>query len=416
MKANTFFINILLLISWTIKAQTLESPWPVEAKDYKKIVLESIESEVVKTNDTEDPAFQSSASVAKENSSPMSKGQLRVQEILNKKRQALKLRQAQSNPTWLQEKVKKQKRWIKDNKEAKAKWIKRKLEILQKWKKDKESFNNSIPTIKKHLIPAKQLEPIEDPDSNDDPSFGSSLKPSKIDRNKITIIDQTFDIPVKHQGQRATCAAFSAIRSLEIDILRQEKKLVNLSEEFFFYLSRPDCHKTQCKRDGSWPRLAFKQLVKNKGKTSIPLESQCPYVYPAAPKNIFHLPLKKECSNGSRQITSFSQIEKTREISILTKQRNSIVMGFYVEDHFIENNGLVYKRASHEKASKAFAHTVLIVGVIPLPKINHENIGSYCLLSVNSWGTGWGIGGYACLGENWVKKHRIPNKPLYAII
>jgi C1A family cysteine protease len=91
-------------------------------------------------------------------------------------------------------------------------------------------------------------------------------------------------------------------------------------------------------------------------------------------------------------------------------------MGFYVEDHFIENNGLVYKRASHEKASKAFAHTVLIVGVIPLPKINHENIGSYCLLSVNSWGTGWGIGGYACLGENWVKKHRIPNKPLYAII
>ncbi|MAE58814.1 MAG: hypothetical protein CME69_08040, partial [Halobacteriovorax sp.] len=52
-------------------------------------------------------------------------------------------------------------------------------------------------------------------------------------------------------------------------------------------------------------------------------------------------------------------------------------------------------------------HAVLLIGYIKLPKVLNE--GSVCFITANSWGSGWGHGGYACLSEKWVLSQRQSN-------
>ncbi len=55
----------------------------------------------------------------------------------------------------------------------------------------------------------------------------------------------------------------------------------------------------------------------------------------------------------------------------------------------------------------AAGHAVLFIGYMKLPKILNE--GSVCFITANSWGIGWGHGGYSCLSEKWVINHRNRN-------
>ena len=51
-----------------------------------------------------------------------------------------------------------------------------------------------------------------------------------------------------------------------------------------------------------------------------------------------------------------------------------------------------------------------------LPKNLRETEGKYCFLTANSWGAGWGIGGHACLSENWIKYHMRSQKLKYFVV
>ena len=51
-----------------------------------------------------------------------------------------------------------------------------------------------------------------------------------------------------------------------------------------------------------------------------------------------------------------------------------------------------------------------------LPSKLHKTEGKFCFLTANSWGEGWGIGGHACLSENWIKHHMSYQKHKYFVV
>ena len=67
------------------------------------------------------------------------------------------------------------------------------------------------------------------------------------------------------------------------------------------------------------------------------------------------------------------------------------------------------QKVSDRKDGHSLGHAFVAVGVIELPVKLRANEGNYCVIVANSWGKGWGAGGYSCLTENWLIKFRQPS-------
>ena len=59
--------------------------------------------------------------------------------------------------------------------------------------------------------------------------------------------------------------------------------------------------------------------------------------------------------------------------------------------------------------SHSAGHALLLIGYMKLPKSMHDSEGDICFITANSWGEGWGRGGFGCLTENWIKNYRVDN-------
>jgi C1A family cysteine protease len=317
-----------------------------------------------------------------------------------------------SKDSWQKEKVKENNNWLKENKKKEQQWIKDKKKILEKWSADKIEFNKNIKRVKKYLIPAKTLkrEKVQETpkssgllkSSTEEVVLLGASSPPVIKQN---ILSKTFALPIRHQGERSTCAAFASVRAMEINLF---PKRLNLSEQLFFYLSRADCQKNKCSLAGSWARVGLEALAKQ--TAFMTEEKHCPYRYEVKPENITHLPLKESCFNGKYFLKNYTSINKVENIYEEVKNRKPTIMGFYVDDQFLVNDGLISMGLKKgKKIEKQYAHTVLAIGSVPLPKELHQTEGDYCHLVVNSWGSGWGIGGYSCLTKKWIESHIIEN-------
>ncbi len=93
-------------------------------------------------------------------------------------------------------------------------------------------------------------------------------------------------------------------------------------------------------------------------------------------------------------------------------------MAAKLSENFYKNNGLVTLADSTKQTGTMDAHSLghafLAVGVMELPEKIKASEGSFCLIVANSWGKGWGAGGYSCLTEKWLAKHRQPS-PFIAV-
>ena len=69
-------------------------------------------------------------------------------------------------------------------------------------------------------------------------------------------VPSAFSVPIKDQGDRGTCAAFAAIRTIEV-LLAQNGRQLNLSEQYFYWASRPECRASPCGTKGSWAEAGF---------------------------------------------------------------------------------------------------------------------------------------------------------------
>ena len=278
----------------------------------------------------------------------------------------------------------------------------------------KKEFNKNIQLYKKSTFDINkfiELSSEASPNLNNNKANNSMSENNqniKSFNGDFYVIKNSLEIPIRDQKQRPTCAAFAGVRAIEV-LLASHGNYVDISEQYFYWLSRPNCQTNPCSKRGSWVYNAFN----SKGKKSyIPLENSCPYDPKISTNNDTHVPLKYQCNLGKVRVNSFTQLKNLTQVQSELLKGKPIVAGFKLNSRFYKNNGMVgvqFGDKSLKLDSHAKGHAVLIIGRISLPKKYHQIEGQYCLVTANSWGQGWGMGGHACLTEKWIKNHSINN-------
>ena len=222
------------------------------------------------------------------------------------------------------------------------------------------------------------------------------------------IISGALDYPIRNQSNRGTCASFATIRAIELKS-KQKNVVVDLSEQFFYWASKPECQDTPCSSQGSWPVSALEYGKKN----FYPTEKQCPYSNRFVSKNDTQTPLSSSCSNqGPVGVASYEMGTKTSDIIGWLQQDHPVVIATTLTPNYYANEPWIdYQNREKGKPldSHGGGHAYLLVGYVKLPKSLHKQEGEYCFVAANSWGEGWGKGGHACISERWLETYRIPN-------
>lgn len=344
----------------------------------------------------------------------LSKGQLAIQEMLRKNKEKLNKKNLNedkekdknpSKPKNLREEylagLTKLKR---ENNKTLNSWKEQRSKTLSSWKKKQKDFLKELSGFKEAQF---NLE------AGDFPVGPSKLKKlvSTPVRDKFYVIPGAMEIPIRNQGKRPTCAAFAGVRAIET-LLSAHQKELDLSEQYLYWLAKPDCQQSPCNKRGSWVSKPFKKSTSSR-YVDIPLESSCPYSKNDSPNNQTHLPLRSGCQQGSVKVNGFDKVEDLDEVLMALKRNEPVVAGFKLSSNFYENNGLITLMNSRSKGKldeHANGHAVLLIGYIKLPPaLEKRGEGKLCFVTANSWGEGWGQGGYACLTEAWVRQHRIKN-------
>jgi len=239
-------------------------------------------------------------------------------------------------------------------------------------------------------------------------TFNLPLKAEKIIETRLTtdlpasfIVSGTFNSPIRNQKFRPTCSAFAGVKAMEI-LLAQHNQLKDLSEQYFYWASKPNCQTAPCSEKGSWVLNAFDHRI--------PEESLCSYNESNFDNNETQIPLAPTCERGIVQIVGTQSVRTLSDLVGQLKLNTPVIMGMRLSKKFYTNEGLVtLKNANNGVAeidSHSKGHTVLGVGVIPLPESLKKEEGDFCVVVANSWGEGWGAGGYACLTQSWLSRYR----------
>ena len=300
--------------------------------------------------------------------------------------------------------------------EAKAKMQQEYEQTVEGWQKEYEETVKRWSSARKTFLQEekKYLEAATDPDTVD-ATLSSTVGPSgttvDIDSMKpgeFFIIPGSLDVPIRNQFFRGTCASFAAVRGFEV-LLMQHGLTADLSEQYFYWVSKPECSETPCSNEkgGSLAQTGLKRAV---GTNGVPVENDCPYLFMEFEDNETHTPLARSCFLAS--VSSKGYRNKVPRSDLLNEiyQGRPIVSSFRLSDNFHKGPGLVtlkdVGKYDNEMNRHSGGHAILLVGFIRLPPELNE--GRYCALTANSWGEGWGVGGYGCLTEKWMAQYERP--------
>jgi C1A family cysteine protease len=279
-------------------------------------------------------------------------------------------------------------------------WKARFKEIKKKWDEQKQKYLSKIKVYAKGLSDIPLIMPVDEKE-----------KKKKVEiqiTKEFQIVKASFDVPVKDQSMRATCSAFTGARILEIDLHQKGQKL-DLSEQYLYWASKGNCQRRPCSKRGSWIGYGF-NYSKSQRTMDIPLEKDCPYSTYTKRGNETQTPMKNSCKKGRVKVKSFSYLKTLDQVVTALSQNKAVVASVKLTPNFYENNGLILskeKLIGRKMDSHAFGHSIVLNGIVKLPKALNE--GSYCFVTTNSWGKGWGFGGYSCLSEKWLLSQRQSN-------
>jgi len=220
------------------------------------------------------------------------------------------------------------------------------------------------------------------------------------------VIPNLDAIPVRNQGSRGTCAAFAGIAQIEYAVLQANPSLrtIDLSEQRFYYNSKPECQATGCTSAdaGSWYGVGYDASV-NSSVLDIPLESDCPY-NSTQTSNELQVPQAAGCSNGAVRVVDYDVVYQPTEMIRTLEAGLPIPFASPLSDNYFSTNGLITQRDAGPAGNvfHAAGHAYLIVGYRKLPNMPEE--GGMCFIIKNSWGTGWGANGYACMTLAWMQE------------
>lgn len=337
---------------------------------------------------------------------PMTRGQQAVEEAKAKNRAILAEMnkkdkadaESDSNLTELE-------KWKREEKNTLDSWKKESLDTLNQWKREQEIFLGKIKVYKEN-------------------TFKMPVKEEKIIEKKIPveaipdvhIVNDAFSVPVRDQGARPTCVAFAGIRAIET-ILAQNKQEKDLSEQYLYWAGKPTCQKSPCSEKGSWITQSYK-FSKMASQIDIPTETSCAYKGESVPQNETQLPLPETCKEGATKVEAFSEVRTIAEVVDYLKRDIPVVVAAKLSENFYKNKGLITlgdsKSTGARLDSHSLGHAFLAVGVLELPEKLKATEGNFCIVVANSWGKGWGAGGYSCITQNWFEKFRQPS-PFIAV-
>jgi C1A family cysteine protease len=278
--------------------------------------------------------------------------------------------------------------------------------VLDQWRELNRQFVKRIPQIKKNLEDSSVFKNVKKISKQD--LAKNNVSAPVID---VLIDDANLKVQVKDQGDRPTCSAFAG--SILIEALLQKNNInLNVSPEYLYYASKPDCQKNPCATVGSWIGYGFEYSQK-KSSPDIPAINDCLYVNTVPSNNQTNLPLADGCTNGQVQIKAFRYITTMQQAYQEIQKGKSIFLSLKLSENFYDNKGIIYsseaKKGNTKLDDHSKGHAVVLVGVMPLPSKVQAVEGKYCWIVKNSWGLGWGKGGYACLSDQWLANHRSTN-------
>lgn len=283
-----------------------------------------------------------------------------------------------------------------------AAWDKDYEETVARWDKAREAYLEREGTYRAGTVPLTGA-------AGDLQSGGNlTVNLRSMRPGEFHVIPGALDLPAKDQAARGTCTAFAGVRALE-SILAQQGARSDLSEEHFYFLSKPDCWSTPCgqNREGGSVDGGLKATRGQRGG-GIMSEAQCPYVPTRNSGNITNSPLS--ACRGDGLIRAGDLVTLRSHPEILTELRNNrpVVVGFTLTKSYYRNRGVVRLfdpiNETAAEGRDAGGHANLLVGYIRLPE-SMSREGQYCLITANSWAEGWGRGGHACLTETWLREH-----------
>jgi C1A family cysteine protease len=333
---------------------------------------------------------------------PMTRGQQAVEEAKARNRAILaEQNKAQKADVKTPEMEDGPAKWRAETKSVQDQWKKEVQDQLKQWRKEQMIFEGKIKVYKENtfVLPVKAEKIVE----------------KKVDvatLPDVHIVNATFEVPVRDQNSRPTCSAFSGIRAMEI-LLAQNKNIQDLSEQYFYWASKPNCQNGPCTEKGSWITNGYR-YSKEQSRIDIPLETYCSYKTDSLPLNETQVPLTPSCKDGVAKVEAYEEVRTLAEAIEKLKKDFPVVMGAKLSENFYKNSGLITledskKLNAGKMDSHSLGHSFLAVGVMELPKKLQVTEGAYCIIVVNSWGKGWGAGGYSCLTQNWLEKFRQPS-------
>ncbi|WP_317930298.1 C1 family peptidase [Halioxenophilus sp. WMMB6] len=293
---------------------------------------------------------------------------------------------------------------------------------VKRWNEQKEIYTKEID---KYAETTVNLEQTLSGSVNQIPESVTSDAMFKIDNLKpgdLHFIPYSLDNPIRDQKRRGTCAAFAGIRAIE-SILNQNDEIrrqkFDLSEQHFYWISKPDCNTTACTKnsnsEGSNFDLGFYRSTIDNTESAIRLESSCPYIPYKNDNNFTYTPLTSclKYKGFFRAKQVFRNLTVDRVIDELANNR-PVAAGIYLPKSFYTAGGLLQLEDPDSKLKgtdqHAGGHAILFVGFIKLPEKFWSAEGDYCLITANSWGVGWGVGGHTCITKKWFEANVIRNK------
>lgn len=349
--------------------------------------------------------------------------QQRKAHLATKKDLVKKQQKNTSSDVSLQDSVARQEQWVEEKGQQVAGWIQQRQEAIDRWQEERVRYRNKIPQYSANLTPFSEV--MNNSETVNQKSVVSNFKNRfhrQVHKIELPIFPETFYVEqafvpaIKDQGTRPTCAAFATMRGVEILAAQQGLK-DTFSEQYFYWASRPDCQQQPCHKRGSW---ALTGLLRSQQSLllDLPTSVQCPYQAMDIADNQTQLPLATGCFQGKAKIKRFSSTQDFNQVGRALKNNYPIIGAFFLSESFYQNNGYVFltsKSTNHKMDQHGAGHVLLIVGQMALPTALESREGKYCLIVANSWGEGFGQGGYSCLSEKWLLKYHYSKAPFLVL-
>lgn len=359
-------------------------------------------------------------------------GKEKIQAMLRKNREKVKQKQAQKNRAKdmqnmdIYELARENERQLiaekrKMDRQLEA-WATEYEKNLKKWAKAREEFLKRIPEVKANLedLSATKYVPVTKTITTTKTRMVKKevTERKEVDREVTTQVPEgihyvagALDVAIKDQKRRPTCSSFSGLRAVEI-LMMQNGVDADLSEQYFYWSSKPKCRTSPCTSGGSWVGWGYDYSI-DQSYPDIPTEKDCPYVATSKSGNQTQIPLGSSCNRGFVKIVDYEYVRDLDSVANALRNDFPVVASIKLTENFYNNEGLVFQSEIPSKfGSKdehAGGHSVLLVGLMQLPPKLKQKEGSVCFLTANSWGIGWGKGGYACLSEKWMRRQMRTN-------